>query len=94
MKQLQRIPDYHDRRIAWARGNPAFAEKYDLGVISKDPQDIKATMDDLLENDAEKLNEIIESQKKFINPKAAEDIVHFMLEVENSYNENKTALSL
>ncbi|MCQ6280589.1 glycosyltransferase [Bacillus sp. EB600] len=74
--------------------NPAFAEKYNLGVICKDPQDIKATMDDLLKNDAEKLNEIIESQKKFINPKAAEDIVHFMLEVENSYNENKTALSL
>jgi processive 1,2-diacylglycerol beta-glucosyltransferase len=74
--------------------NPAFAEKYHLGVICNEPQDIKATMDELLSNDAKKLNEIIESQKKFINPKAAEEIVHFMLDVQNSYQENKKALSL
>jgi processive 1,2-diacylglycerol beta-glucosyltransferase len=74
--------------------NPAFAEKYHLGVICKDPGDIKATMDDLLSDDAKKLNEIIESQKKFINPKAAEDIVQFLLQVQNSYQENKTALLL
>jgi len=74
--------------------NPAFAEKYHLGIICKEPQDIKATMDDLLKNDAKKLNEIIESQKKFINSNAAEEIVQFMLEVQNSYQENTTAISL
>jgi processive 1,2-diacylglycerol beta-glucosyltransferase len=73
--------------------NPAFAEKYHLGVICREPEDIKATMDDLLRNDAKKLNEIIESQKKFINLKAAEEIVQFMLEVQHSYHENNTALS-
>jgi hypothetical protein len=65
-----------------------------LGIICKEPQDIKATMDDLLKNDAKKLNEIIESQKKFINSNAAEEIVQFMLEVQNSYQENTTAISL
>jgi processive 1,2-diacylglycerol beta-glucosyltransferase len=74
--------------------NPAFAEKYHLGIICRDPNDIKTTMDDLLKNNAKKLNEIIESQKKFINPKAAEDIVHFMLMVQDSYAEKKAALSL
>jgi processive 1,2-diacylglycerol beta-glucosyltransferase len=74
--------------------NPAFAEKYHLGIICNEPKDIKSTMDDLLKNNAEKLNEIIESQKKFINPKAAEEIVNFMLEVQDSYHEKKTALSL
>ena len=73
--------------------NPAFAEKYHLGVICREPEDIKATMNDLLRDDAKKLNEIIESQKQFINPKAAEEIVQFMLEVQHSYHENKTALS-
>jgi processive 1,2-diacylglycerol beta-glucosyltransferase len=66
--------------------NPAFAEKANLGVICKDTDDIKATINRLLENDCEKLNEIISCQRKFINSHAAADILQFLLDVEgNSY---------
>jgi processive 1,2-diacylglycerol beta-glucosyltransferase len=66
--------------------NPAFAEKANLGVICKDTVDIKDTINQLLENDCEKLNEIISCQRKFINSHAAEDILQFLLDVEgNSY---------
>lgn len=74
--------------------NPAFAEKYNLGIVCQDIKDIKDTINHLLENDGEKLNGIIESQRKFINANAAEDIVNFILEVQNSYSGSKTALSL
>jgi processive 1,2-diacylglycerol beta-glucosyltransferase len=66
--------------------NPAFAQKANLGVICKDTDDIKDTIHQLLENDCEKLNEIISCQRKFINSHAAEDILQFLLDVEgNSY---------
>ena len=62
--------------------NPAFAEKLNLGVVCKDLKDIKHTITQLLENDAEKLNAIIQSQRKFIKPQAAEEIIQFIIEVE------------
>ncbi len=62
--------------------NPAFAEKSNLGVICKDTDEIRNTITGLLENDAEKLNDIINSQRKFINPQAAEEIIQFILEAE------------
>jgi processive 1,2-diacylglycerol beta-glucosyltransferase len=62
--------------------NPAFAEKSNLGVICKDTDEIRHTITGLLENDAEKLNDIIFSQRKFINPQAAEEIIQFILEAE------------
>ena len=62
--------------------NPAFAEKLNLGVVCKDLKDIKHTITQLLENDAEKLNAIIQSQRQFIKPQAAEEIIQFIIEVE------------
>ena len=64
-------------------GNPAFAEKSNLGVVCKDTNEIKDTINELLENDGEKLNKIIFSQRKFINAHAAEDILRFILEVDD-----------
>ena len=62
--------------------NPAFAEKLNLGVVCKDIKDIQHTITQLLDNEAEKLNEIIHSQRKFIKPQAAEEIIEFIIEVE------------
>lgn len=62
--------------------NPAFAEKRNLGVVCKNTKDIIHTIHHLLENDCEKLNEMIDCQRKFINSHAAEDILQFMIEVE------------
>jgi processive 1,2-diacylglycerol beta-glucosyltransferase len=62
--------------------NPAFAEKRNLGVVCKDTKDIIHTIHHLLENDCEKLNEMIDCQRKFMNSHAAEDILQFILDVE------------
>ena len=70
------------RYLVRKRNNPAFAEKSNLGVICKDTDEIRNTITGLLENDAEKLNDIINSQRKFINPQAAEEIIQFILEAE------------
>lgn len=74
--------------------NPAFAEKYNLGVVCKDAVEIKTTIHHLLANNGEKLNSIIDSQKIFMNAHAAEDILHFILSVQEEDLENKTVLSL
>ena len=65
--------------------NPAFAEKSNLGVICNDINDIKTIVNQLLENDCEKLNSIINSQRKYINSNAAADILDFILQVEDPY---------
>lgn len=74
--------------------NPAFAEKYNLGVVCKNTLEIESTIKNLLKNDTAKLNSIIISQKKFINPHAAENILNFLLDVQESHLEKKAALSL
>jgi processive 1,2-diacylglycerol beta-glucosyltransferase len=68
--------------------NPTFAEKLNLGVICKETGEIKPTITQLLANNAEKLNHIVECQKKYIQPQVAEDIVQFILQVENSLEWN------
>ncbi|WP_423798450.1 MGDG synthase family glycosyltransferase [Neobacillus sp. SAB-20_R2A] len=59
--------------------NPAFAEIFNLGVVCKNPKEIRLTVTNLLENNGEKLNKIINSQRKFIHANAAEDILTFIL---------------
>nr|WP_263327800.1 glycosyltransferase [Neobacillus sp. Marseille-Q6967] len=74
--------------------NPAFAENFNLGVVCKNPKEIKHTLNKLLENDGEKLNQIINCQRNFINANAAEDILQFILKVgESYYEEAKVKLS-
>ncbi|MBP3952876.1 MGDG synthase family glycosyltransferase [Bacillus suaedae] len=65
--------------------NPAFVEKRNLGVICKDTDHIKQVIGELLENDAQKLNNIKQSQQAFINREAAEDIVRIILQTRSSY---------
>ncbi|MEH7415614.1 glycosyltransferase, partial [Neobacillus drentensis] len=67
--------------------NPAFAENSNLGVVCKNPKEIKNLVSKLLENDGEKLNEIIDCQRKFINENAAEDILSFILKAGEPYYE-------
>ncbi|TRZ38243.1 UDP-N-acetylglucosamine--LPS N-acetylglucosamine transferase [Niallia circulans] len=74
--------------------NPSFAENFNLGVVCKKPKEIKDTLSNLLANNGEKLNKMIISQRNFINTKAAEDILQFILEVgEPYYEEAKEKLS-
>lgn len=67
--------------------NPAFAEKLNLGMVCKNPKEIQHTVAQLLENDGEKLNHIIDSQRNFINANAAEDILKFILQIGEPYLE-------
>lgn len=61
------------------QGNPEFASKYNLGVVCEDLKDLQKTISDLLFDNALKLSEIKKSQKQFINPDTAKDIVNFIL---------------
>lgn len=67
--------------------NPTFAEKFNLGMVCKNPKEITQTLNQLLENDGEKLNKIINSQRKFINANAAGDILQFILKAGEPYYE-------
>jgi processive 1,2-diacylglycerol beta-glucosyltransferase len=73
--------------------NPIFAEKHNLGIICENTNEIKNLINNLLENDGEKLNYIKNCQRKFINTHAAEDILQFLLQVEGRSYEAAAALS-
>ena len=60
-------------------GNPKFAEKYNLGVVCTNTKNIKNTISSLLENNAQNLNQIKNSQKNYSNPQIAKNIVDFIL---------------
>jgi processive 1,2-diacylglycerol beta-glucosyltransferase len=67
--------------------NPAFVEKLNLGIICKSPNEIKHTVIKLLENNGKELINILHSQRDFIHSNAAEDIMNFILKMEESdYN--------
>lgn len=68
------------------QGNPEYVENLNLGVICTNINDIKSTISDLLANNAEKLNQIKNSQINFSNPNIAENIVNFILSVKTSSN--------
>ena len=64
------------------KDNPLFAENHNLGVACKDINNIKESIEDLLANNNKKLKFIIESQRKFINHHAAQDILEFLIGIE------------
>ncbi len=64
------------------KDNPLFAEKHHLAVSCKDIKNIQETIESLLANNGEKLQQIVESQRKYINHHAAEDILAFLLGIE------------
>jgi UDP-N-acetylglucosamine:LPS N-acetylglucosamine transferase len=65
-------------------GNPKFAEKYNIGVVCRDIKNIQNTISDLLANNAQKLNQIKNSQRSYSNPYVANNIVNFILDIEHS----------
>jgi len=69
------------------QGNPEYVQNLNLGVICTDIKDMKNTISDLLENNAEKLNQIKTSQINFSNPNIAENIVDFILSVKTNPEE-------
>jgi processive 1,2-diacylglycerol beta-glucosyltransferase len=60
-------------------GNPDFVEKHSLGVVCNSPKEIKATVQRLLDNHAEELNKIKQSQRQYRDPDAAKKIIDFIL---------------
>lgn len=66
------------------KDNPLFAEKHLLGVNCQDNENLKSIIDQLLANDGEKLKMIMESQRKFINPHAAQDILDYVTSAEKA----------
>lgn len=63
-------------------GNPAYMQKHNLGVVCKELRKLRHTVDELLYNNAEKLNKIKQSQKEYLNPNVAKEIVSFLLSIE------------
>lgn len=66
------------------KDNPLFAEKHLLGVYCQDNENLKSVIDQLLENDGEKLKMIIEAQRRFINPNAAQEILDYVTSAEKA----------
>lgn len=64
------------------KDNPRFAEKYNLGVFCQNTEQLTSIIEDMLGKDGERLSSIKESQRNFINQQAAEDILNFLLSVE------------
>ncbi len=74
--------------------NSLFMEKYNLGVLCKDIEDLHATIAQLLSEDGKKLNTILEAQREYRDPDNAKKIVDFIIGVaeefdtNDSYNDN------
>jgi processive 1,2-diacylglycerol beta-glucosyltransferase len=64
-------------------GNPAYLEKYNLGVVCNEIKYLRHTIDELLKDNASKLNKIRESQRKYRNPNIAANIVNFLLSIQS-----------
>jgi processive 1,2-diacylglycerol beta-glucosyltransferase len=65
------------------QGNPGFAKKHNLGVVCTDLKSIQETLSDLLSNNAQKLNQIKNSQRSLANPNIAKNIVDFIVTIKN-----------
>jgi UDP-N-acetylglucosamine:LPS N-acetylglucosamine transferase len=66
------------------KDNPLFVEKHHLGVYCQDNENLKLIIDQLLENDGQKLKMIMESQRTFFNPQAAQDILNYLTSAEKA----------
>lgn len=64
-------------------GNPGYIQKYNLGVVCNETRKLKATVSELLANDAQKLNSIKQSQREYRNPDIAKNILAFLLGIES-----------
>lgn len=73
------------------QGNPEYAEKYNLGVICSDINEIKNIISDLLADNGYKINQIKNSQRDYVKSDVVKNIVNLILNVEN--RKNKTSKS-
>ncbi|MHC1681510.1 MAG: glycosyltransferase [Clostridiaceae bacterium] len=73
-------------------GNPGYAEKYNLGVTCNDVNEIDKVVNDLIINDAQKLNKIKNAQEKYNDKNVAANIVNFILNIDKQ-KENRTSHS-
>lgn len=64
-------------------GNPGYFEKYNLGIVCKEVKKLKGVVRELLENDAQKLNDIKKCQREYRKEDIAKNIVDFLMEIEN-----------
>lgn len=60
-------------------GNPAYVEKYNLGVVCTETKRMKDVLSSLLKNNAEELMKIKKSQYAYRDPEIAKNIVDFIL---------------
>lgn len=63
-------------------GNPGYLLKHNLGVVCKELRNLRSIVNELLSNNCQKLNSIKKSQREFLNPNVAEEIVDFLLKIE------------
>ncbi|MCR4434869.1 MAG: glycosyltransferase [Clostridiales bacterium] len=63
-------------------GNPEFIEKYHLGVVCRDATKLQGVLNNLLADNARKLNRIKMAQREFRNPDAAKNIVKLIMSME------------
>jgi len=61
--------------------NPEFAQKYNLGVACKSLKKVKDAVNDLMSNDAQKINQIRNSQRYYRNPNNSAEIVNFIMDI-------------
>ncbi|OAA90293.1 MGDG synthase family glycosyltransferase [Clostridium ljungdahlii] len=66
--------------------NPKFIEKYNLGVVCKDIDNLQTIINNLISNNGTKLYKIKHAQKVFSNPYTSENIVNFILSIDNNSN--------
>lgn len=64
-------------------GNPGYILKYNLGVVCKEMRKLRGTVNDLLADEAYKLNSIKQSQTEYRNADIAKNILDFLLNIEN-----------
>ena len=65
-------------------GNPGYIQKYNLGVVCKDLRKLRSTVNELLANNAQKLNGIKQSQREYSDPEIAKNIVDFLMSFEKN----------
>lgn len=79
-------------------GNPKYAEDYNLAVVCKKVKNLHKTMEELLKNDAEKLNKIKYSQREYCDRDTAKNITDFIMKnmeyTNNHYNVHQLAENL
>lgn len=76
------------------KGNPRYAVRHNFGVECKNVKDIHSIISYLLDNNAEKLNQIKLSQREYFNQNVAKDIADFILNVQVTKSELNDAHDL